>query len=445
MNLFGVLIFLVGTGVIVLLYILFRQNGRLRATETELSLVKTANKESQDKIASYEKRITALTSEVGEKREMISTLKTNEEFLQNSERILREQFTNLGNKIFEDTTKKFANENKTNIENLLAPLRERIKDFDKKVTDTHRDATVDRNSLKEHIEDLKKLGEQMNRETLNLTTALKGESKTQGAWGEMILESALQMSGLRKDKEYQSQASFKDSDGNTLRPDVIVHLPEGRDVIVDSKVSLTAYEKYTSSENPEEKEKHIREHILSFRNHVKSLGSKKYDDIPEIRSLNYVLMFVPIESAFMLAVEKEQDLYSDAFAKNVIIVSPSTLLATLRTIHSLWQLEYQNVNAREIAESAGKMYDKFVIFVEHLKDVGKRISQSEKAYTDAMKSLSEGAGNLVGKAQALRDLGVKSSKQLPRDISEKSQTSEFVAPSPKVEDIKDIKNSFNSS
>ncbi len=429
MNLYGVLIFLMATGVAALLYILFRQNGRLRARESELSLVKTANTEFQDKIAAYEERITVLNSEVSKKREMISVLKTNEEFFRNSERILREEFTNLGNRIFESTAKKFADENRTNMENLLGPLRERIKDFDKKVTDTHREASVDRNSLKEHIENLKKLGERMNRETLNLTTALKGESQTQGAWGEMILERALEMSGLRRDKEYRTQASFKDDDGNTLRPDVIVRLPEGRDVIIDSKVSLTAYERYVSSDDPEEKENRIREHITSFRNHIRSLGSKRYDDISEIRSLNYVLMFVPIESALMLAVEEERDLYSDAFAKNVIIVSPSTLLAVLRTIHNLWQFEYQNSNAREIAESAGRMYDKFVTLVEHLEEVGKRISQSEKAYTNAMKSLSEGSGNLIGRVQSLRDLGVKSSKQLPDGISERSQRSEFITSS----------------
>lgn len=461
-----------------LFYYLTRERSRRESAETELSLVRTEFEESKNKgallerelkdsveaagalnaqkaslesgikekaaavadrdsrISGFERQVGELRSQVAEKEIILSGLnatieqerKSFEEklaILEDAKKRLGDEFENLGNRIFEDTTKKFTDKNKADMETLLNPLREQIKDFEKKVTDTHKEASTDRASLKAHIENLKNLGEQMSQEALNLTTALKGESQTQGAWGEIVLEKALEMSGLSEGKEYHSQSSYKRGNGNTLRPDVIVHLPEGKDVIIDSKVSLTAYERYVSCEDDEERKDHLKQHVLSFRNHIKELSDKGYENIPEIRSLNYVLMFVPLESAFMLAIETERDLYSEAFEKNVIIVCPSTLLATLRTIHSIWQFEYQNANAREIAESAGRMYDKFVTFVEHLKDVGRRIEQSDKAYQSAMNSLFEGKGNLVKRALDLKELGIKTSKELPPDLSEKSRPSGY--------------------
>lgn len=461
-----------------LFYYLTRERGRRESAETELSFIRTELEESKSKsvlleeklkdsveasgalnaekaslessikekaatiadrdsrISEFERQIRELNSQVTERESLLSRLnaiieqerKGFEEksaILEDAKKRLGDEFENLGNKIFEDTTKKFTDKNKTDMETLLNPLREQIKDFEKKVTDTHKEASTDRASLKVHIENLKNLGEQMSREALNLTTALKGESQTQGAWGEIVLEKALEMSGLSEGREYHSQSSYKGDNGNTLRPDVIVHLPEGKDVIIDSKVSLTAYERYVSCEEEEERGDYLRQHILSFRNHIKELSAKGYENIPEITSLNYVLMFVPLESAFMLAIETERDLYAEAFEKNVIIVCPSTLLATLRTIHSIWQFEYQNANAREIAESAGRMYDKFVTFVEHLEEVGKRISQSERAYQSAMNSLRDGKGNLVKRASDLRELGIKTSKELPTNLSEKSKLSGY--------------------
>ena len=467
-----------------LFYYLTREKGQRKSVETELSFIRTELEESKSKsallegelkesvevagalnaekaslesslkekttaladrdsrISGFERQVTELRSEVAEKESLLSRLNTTIEqerksfeeklaILDEAKKRLGDEFENLGNRIFEDTTKKFTDKNKTDMETLLNPLREQIKDFEKKVTDTHTEASTDRASLKVHIENLKNLGEQMSREALNLTTALKGESQTQGAWGEIVLERALEMSGLSEGKEYRSQPSYKGSDGNTLRPDVIVHLPEGKDVVIDSKVSLTAYERYMSCENEEERGDYLRQHVISFRNHIRELSSKAYEDIPGIRSLNYVLMFVPLESAFMLAIETERDLYSEAFEKNVIIVCPSTLLATLRTIHSIWQFEYQNANAREIAESAGRMYDKFVTFTEHLGEVGKRIEQSDQAYQKAMNSLRDGKGNLVKRALDLKELGVKTSKELPPDFSERSELPGYVASSGK--------------
>lgn len=459
-----------------LFYYLTREKGRREATEAEISLVKTELQESKSKvsllerdlktsvevasalnaekaslessvkektnaiadrdsrISEFEGQVRDLNSQVIEKESLLSRLNTTIEqerkafeeklaILDEAKKRLGDEFENLGNRIFEDTTRKFTDKNKADMETLLNPLREQIKDFEKKVTDTHEKASTDRASLKAHIENLKDLGEQMSREAVNLTTALKGESQTQGAWGEIVLERALEMSGLSEGREYHSQPSYTGGNGNTLRPDVIVHLPEGKDVIIDSKVSLTAYERYVSCENEEEREDHLKQHVRSFRDHVKELSARGYEDIPGVTSLNYVLMFVPLESAFMLAIEKERGLYTEAFEKNVIIVCPSTLLATLRTVHSIWQFEYQNANAREIAESAGRMYDKFVTFVDHLKDVGRRIEQSERAYESAMNSLCEGKGNLVKRALDLRELGIKTSKELHSDLSERSRLS----------------------
>lgn len=465
---------------LVLFYYLTKEKGRREATEAELSFIKTELQESKNKgnllegelkksveaagtlnadkaflqssikekeaaiadrdsrISGFERQVRELTSQVTEKESLLSglsaTIEQERKAFDEAKKGLSDEFENLGNRIFEDTTKKFTDKNKTDMEILLNPLREQIKDFEKKVTDTHTEASKDRASLQVHIENLKNLGEQMSREAVNLTTALKGESQTQGAWGEIVLEKALEMSGLSEGREYHSQPSYRGGDGNTLRPDVIVHLPEGKDVVIDSKVSLTAYERYMSCENEEERKDFLRQHVHSFRNHIRELSSKAYEDIPEITSLNYVLMFVPLESAFMLAIETERDLYSEAFEKNVIIVCPSTLLATLRTIHSIWQFEYQNANAREIAESAGRMYDKFVTFTEHLEEVGKRIGQSDQAYQKAMNSLRDGKGNLVKRALDLKELGVKTSKELPSDFSEKSELSEYAVSSGKETD-----------
>ena len=407
-------------------------NAEKASLESGMKEKEAAISDRDSRIAGFERKVGELTFQITEKESLLSGLNATIEqerkgfeeklaILDEAKKRLGDEFENLGNRIFEDTTKKFTDRNKADMETLLNPLREQIKDFEKKVTDTHKDASSDMASLKAHIENLKNLGEQMSREALNLTTALKGESQTQGAWGEIVLERALEMSGLSEGREYHSQPSYRGGDGNTLRPDVIVHLPEGKDVVIDSKVSLTAYERYMSCENEEERGDYLRQHVLSFRNHIKDLSSKAYEDIPEITSLNYVLMFVPLESAFMLAIETERDIYSEAFEKNVIIVCPSTLLATLRTIHSIWQFEYQNANARKIAESAGRMYDKFVTFTEHLEEVGKRIEQSDQAYRRAIGSLRDGKGNLVKRALDLKELGIKTSKELPADFSERSE------------------------
>ena len=427
--------------VIPLVYLLMKEKNRSASVRTEISFLRTELEEYRAKASGLEEELKASAENRSDLNADISrleeTLKQERKsfaektvILDEAKKSLGLEFQNLGGRIFEDAAKKFTDRNKTEMENILNPLRERIRDFDRTVAETHESATKQRTVLETHIKSLESLGEKMSEQALNLTTALKGESQTQGAWGEMLLARALEMSGLREGQEYLSQPVYSGREGNALRPDVVVRLPEGKDVVIDSKVSLTAYEKYTSCESGEEKERFLREHVASLRTHVKELGSKSYENIAEIRTLNYVLMFVPLESAFMAAMEKERELYREAFEKNIIIVCPSTLLATLRTIQSIWQFEYQNANAREIAESAGKMYDKFATFVEHLQEVGKRISQSGEAYENAMKGLFEGRGNLVKRASDLREMGVKTRKELPSDLVEKSKTSEEVVISP---------------
>ena len=414
-----------------LLYYLMKEKSRSASEKAELSFLRTELEDSREQNARLEGEIRASVEKQGDLGAEISRLNATIEqerkgfeektaILDDAKKTLGHEFQNLGTRIFEDTSKKFAEKNKTDMESILGPLRERIKDFDRKITDTHMDATRQITSLETHIKGLESLGKEMSREALNLTTALKGESQTQGAWGEIVLERALEMSGLRKDFEYHSQPTYTGQDGNPLRPDVVVHLPEGKDVVVDSKVSLTAYERYVSSDDEAEKERFLSQHLASLRSHVRELGEKNYENIPEIRSLNYVLMFVPLESAFMLAVEKERKIQSEALEKNIMIVGPSMLLFALRTIQSIWQFEHQNANAREIAESAGRMYDTFVTFTEHMEKIGDRISQSQEAYDRAMNRLCGGRGNLVKRASDLRKLGVKAGKELPAGIEERS-------------------------
>jgi len=255
-----------------------------------------------------------------------------------------------------------------------------------------------------------------------LTKALKGDSKTQGTWGELILEKILEESGLRKGVEYDSQGGFRDEEGKLLKPDVIVHLPEEKDIIIDSKVSLTAYEKYVRADTDEERDRAVKEHLVSINAHLKGLESKKYDELPDVRSLDFVLMFIPVESAFMLTVEKDNDIFRKAFEQNIMIVSPSTLLVTLRTIQNIWRYEYQSKNALEIAEKAGNLYDKFVGFVADLEKIGDQIGSMQKTYDGAHNKLVSGRGNLVARAQNLIDLGVKSRKRLPAAIAQAAET-----------------------
>ncbi len=346
----------------------------------------------------------------------------NLKLLNGAKKELEIQFENLANQIFDEKTKAFADQSKTNLDSILTPFKERIAAFEKKVTEVYATEGKERHSLIKEVQRLQELNQKIGEDAENLTKALKGDTKMQGIWGEIILERILEESGLRKGIEYDSQGGFRDVEGKLLKPDVVVHLPEEKDIIIDSKVSLVAYEKYVRAENDDDREKAVKEHLISINAHLKGLASKKYDELPGIKSLDFVLMFVPVESAFMLAIDKDNEIFRKAFDKSIMIVSPSTLLVTLRTIQNIWRYEYQNKNALEIAERAGKLYDKFVGFVADLEKIGDQVDNTRKAYDSAHNKLVSGKGNLISRAQTLIDLGVKSRKHLPAAVIQEADT-----------------------
>jgi DNA recombination protein RmuC len=356
-----------------------------------------------------------------ELREELRRSEDNLKVLQDARQELQVQFKNIANQIFEEKTRTFADQSKANLDTILTPFKERILDFEKKVNEVYTNEGKERHSLLKEVQRLQELNKKLGEDAENLTKALKGDSKAQGSWGEIILERILEESGLRKGIEYDAQGGFRDTEGRLLRPDVVVHLPEEKDIVIDSKVSLVAYEKYVRAENEEQRERAVREHLVSINSHLKGLESKKYDELPGVKSLDFVLLFIPIESAFMLAIEKDSEIFRKAFDKGIMIVSPSTLLVTLRTIQNIWRYEHQNKNALEIAEKAGGLYDKFVGFVNDLERIGEQIDNTRKAYEGAHNKLTSGKGNLVSRAQNLIDLGVKSRKQLPATVRQEAE------------------------
>lgn len=333
---------------------------------------------------------------------------------------LQERFTKdfelLANKILEEKSTKFTEQNKENLKTILSPLQEKILLFEKKVEDTHKENIGFNASLHQQIRGLREVHEQMSRETLNLTKALKGDAKMQGNWGEMILEKVLEKSGLEKDREYFVQKSFETSDGAKVFPDIVINLPDGKKMIVDSKVSLVSYERYINEEEDVAKEEMLSMHIQSIKRHIDQLSEKNYHDLYQMESPDFVLMFIPIETAFSLAINSDTSLYNKAFEKNIVIVTPSTLLATLRTIDSMWVNQKQQENALEIARQAGALYDKFEGFVTDLIQIGKRIDDSKKEYTEAMNKLVDGRGNIIHSIEKLKKMGAKAKKALPESI-----------------------------
>jgi DNA recombination protein RmuC len=326
------------------------------------------------------------------------------------------EFENLANKIFEEKSTKFTAQNKENMDQLLNPLQLKILNFEKKVEDSHKESLLNNVSLREQIINLTSLNEKMSQEAINLTKALKGDSKMQGNWGELILERVLEKSGLEKDREYFVQQAHTDPQGNRVFPDVVIQLPDGKKMIVDSKVSLTAYEKYANEEDTNLKASYLKEHVNSIRRHVEQLGDKNYHDLYQIESPDFVLLFIPIEPAFATALNEDTTLYNKAFEKNIVIVTPSTLLATLRTIDSMWTNQKQQENAFEIARQAGALYDKFEGFVTDLIRIGKKIDESKTEYDGAMNKLKEGKGNLITSVEKLKKMGAKAKKSLPEQL-----------------------------
>ncbi len=334
------------------------------------------------------------------------------------------EFENLANKILDEKTSKFTEQNKENLKNILTPLQDKIQLFEKKVEDTHKESIDYHAALRQQILGLREMNEQMSKETLNLTKALKGDSKMQGNWGELILERVLEKSGLEKGREYEVQQSFTTEDGNRVFPDVVINLPDGKKMIVDSKVTLTAYERYINEEDDEAKTQHLKEHVMALKRHVDQLSEKNYHDLYEMESPDFVLLFIPIESAFAIALNEDTSLYNKAFEKNIVIVTPSTLLATLRTIDSMWANQKQQENALEIARQAGALYDKFEGFVSDLVRIGKKMDEAKVEYQGAMNKLVEGKGNLINSVEKLKKMGAKAKKALPENIVIRSEKEE---------------------
>ena len=326
------------------------------------------------------------------------------------------EFENLANKILEEKTNKFTEQNKENMKNILSPLQDKIHLFEKKVEDTHKESIDYHAALRQQIVGLSEMNEKMSKETVNLTKALKGDSKMQGNWGELVLERVLEKSGLEKDREYFVQLSHTTLDNNRVFPDIVINLPDGKKMIVDSKVTLTAYERYVNCDEDAEKSIYLKEHLNAIKRHVDQLGEKNYQDLYQIESPDFVLLFISIETAFSLALNEDNSLYNRAFEKNIIIVTPSTLLATLRTIDSMWTNLKQQENALEIARQAGALYDKFEGFVGDLIRIGKKMDETKLEYGNAMNKLVEGKGNLVVSVEKLKKMGAKAKKSLPETI-----------------------------
>lgn len=338
--------------------------------------------------------------------------------------LLQEKFKNefevLANRILEDKSKKFTEQNSANLDQILKPFQQKIKDFETRVDKAFHEEMRDKISLREEVKKLYDLNQKITQETQSLTHALKGDSKKQGNWGEFVLEKVLERSGLENNREYRTQVVTKNVEGDTIKPDVVVFLPDQKHLIIDAKVSLTAYEQFASTDDMELRARFIKEHVNSIRSHVKLLGDKHYYTSTEFSTPDFVLLFMPIESAFSAAVQEDPELFGFAWDRKTVIVSPTTLLATLRTIASLWKMEYQNRNAIQIAEEAGKLYDKFEGLMRDLTEIGKKMDDSKRAYEDAMRKISGGPGNLVGKVENLRKLGAKASKALPPSLLDRS-------------------------
>ena len=332
---------------------------------------------------------------------------------------LRAQFAELAGKIFDEREQRFAENSQKQLGQLLDPLKERIQSFEKRVDESYQQEARERFSLGKELERLQQLNQRLGDEATNLTRALKGQ-KTQGNWGELVLEQVLEHAGLEKGREYETQISLKSADGERFQPDVLILLPDDKQVIIDAKVSLTAWQQYVVADDEVIRQQALKQHLLSLRNHLKGLSGKDYQRLDGVRSLDFVLLFVPIEAAFAAALQGDPGLFQDAFDQHVVIVSPTTLLATLRVIDSLWRQERQTQNAREIAERAGQLYDKFVAFISDLDEVGTRLQQLDKAYGAARNKLVDGRGNLVGRVENLKLLGARASKSLPSELLERA-------------------------
>lgn len=409
------LIFLVGLAAGALIaWLILRE--RLAAKHTSLETALSELRVKDQGISDLQKDCSSLNAQLAAAGVRLSEQqKAFEEKLAFKE-VLGAEFKNIANEILEDKSKRFTDQNQINLGALLKPLGDQISEFKHKVEQTYDQESQQRVSLRDEIEKLRGLNERMDQDAINLTNALKGQSKTLGNWGEFILEEILQKAGLVKDREYSVRETLIAADGRRSQPDVLVTLPENRHLVIDSKINLSSYLRYCSSENEAECELELRKHIAGIRVHLKELDLKSYQDHYKLNSLDFVLMFVPLEPSFIVAVRRDPTLFDDAFAKRIVIVCPSTLLATMRTVRNIWRQEDQKRNVMEIATQSGALYDKFVGFVEDLKDIGVKLRQTQDSYDAAHNKLTSGKGNLISRAERVLLLGAKANKRLPLDL-----------------------------
>ena len=421
--LYIILSFLVGSAIGGFIWF-FKSKAEKAALASRLEITKEENNRNQLLIAELQQKNQDLGNDLaGAERDIIhlqEKLQTERENLLEMQKTMQLQFEQLAQKVLHENSQRFSEQNKESIKGILDPLKEKISDFEKKVETTNKDSISMHASLREQIFGLKELNEQMSKEALNLTKALKGDSKKQGNWGELVLERVLEKSGLEKGREFDVQQSFQREDGSRVLPDVIIHLPDNKKMIVDSKVSLTAYEQYVNAEDEDAQQRYLKAHIDSIKKHVDGLSGQNYHDLYQIESPDFVLMFVPIESAFAIALSQDESLYTKAFDKNIVIVTPTTLLATLSTIESMWKNDKQQKNAVKIAQEAGSLYDKFEGLMQDLVKVGKRIQDTESEYKSAMNKLFEGNGNIIRKVENLKKLGAKANKSLPENLLDRA-------------------------
>lgn len=390
--------------------------------ERNTILNKSIQDTSDDMKASQTEKEILIASKIRLETELKNSEKNiaeNKEELEKLQKKFTKEFENLANKILEEKSTKFTEQNKLNMNNILTPLKEKIEGFEKKVTESQKESIGMHSALKEQLNNLKDLNLQMSKEAINLTKALKGDSKAQGDWGETQLEILLEKANLAKDIHFKTQGGYRDEEGRLKKPDFIINLPDNRHLIVDSKVSLTNYEAYFNEENEIQKEIHLKKHIESIRKHIKELSEKKYESLYEINTPDYVLMFVPIEPAYLLALNKNNQLYMEALDKNVVLVSTSTLLATLSTVASMWRQENQKKNVLEIANQAGRLYDQFVNLTDDLIKVGNQLKTVQGSYDSSMKKLT-GKGNLIKKVENIKQLGAKTSKVMNKNLLDRA-------------------------
>lgn len=416
-----------GGAIFAALLVLLMERRRSAAREAELVSQKQALSEplaqvpllreqletSQRRLQDSESRLQQLASDKARLEERLAGQEEKLTFAEKSREQLKQEFENLSARIFEQRGKQLQEQQQQGLDGMLKPFREQLADFRRRVDQIHSDETRAQASLIEQLSQLRSLNQQMHEDARNLTDALKGQVKTQGNWGEMILERVLESSGLTRGREYETQVTLKDDSGQRRLPDAIVHLPENKDVVIDAKVSLVAYERLSSASTSEEREQALRDHLMSLRSHIKGLDIKDYSGLEGISSLDFVLLFIPIEGAFMVAMEQDSSLYTDAFARNIVLVSPTTLLVTLRTIQNIWRYEYQNRNALDIADRAGKICDQVSLVTESLDDVGDKLARATSSWEQTRKRLTTGNGNLLRQAHQLKDLGAKARRSLP--------------------------------